>query len=261
MLLPICNIMVVLNRSNLYPTVLIVEDQEQMMTMLSYNLKRHGFSVQTASNGEQAVSMLEATKPSMVVINYEINGNTGIQLCHRIKKSLKNVPIVVIGSSDVIEKLPSNDEFGPDSYIKLPATPSEVIANIKSIFRRNRPLINTRVINYHDIEMNLASYKVKRDGREVHLGPTEFRILQCLLEHPRNVLSRAYIMNYVWGKSDIEPRTIDVHINRLRKALKKHPDELPMIETIRSIGYCMRQVPDNENLKVMQPIEEEPQEA
>ena len=118
--------------------------------------------------------------------------------------------------------------------------PSELVSKIKVLASQHVPSNNNKIINYHDIEMNVSNFRVTRLGRVIHLGPNEFKIFQCFLELPGRVLSREHIMNYVWGhNSKIEPRTIDVHINRLRAALKNNDDELPLIKTIRSAGYSL----------------------
>jgi two-component system phosphate regulon response regulator PhoB len=224
------------------PNILLVTAEEKLGSSLSTILERHTFKVQKVTNGDNAISACEKARPDIVVLDSDLPGISGIGVCTilRTKANSKNVPIIMLsnreGEFDRVKGLDS----GMDDFIVKPFQPNELITRIKAIFRRIRPNFSSRSLLYKDLKMDMASYRVTRDTRDIHLGPTEFRILQCLMEFPKRVLSREYIMSHVWGyNSQVEPRTIDVHINRLRSALKNDNEDLPFIKTIRSAGYCL----------------------
>jgi two-component system phosphate regulon response regulator PhoB len=227
---------------NLTPSILIVEDEEPLRVMLTYNLERHGFQVHQAEDGNQGLKMAQELLPDMVILDWMLPGLSGIEVCTilRTKLKTKNIPIIMLTAKgeefDRIKGL----ESGVDDYIVKPFSHNELIARIKNILRRTRPMFATKTLEYQDIKLDLASYRVTRGNREIHLGPTEFRILQSLMDAPKRILSREQIMSNVWGyDSKVEPRTIDVHINRLRNALKNPGEDLPIIKTVRSAGYCL----------------------
>jgi two-component system phosphate regulon response regulator PhoB len=224
------------------PSVLLVAADDDLKDALATTLERHTFKVQKASSGDEAIVLSEKNKYDIIVLDSKLPGLPGISVCTilRTKANTKSVPIIMLseheGEFDRVKGLDS----GIDDYIVKPFQPNELIARIKSIFRRIRPNFSSRALHYKDLKMDMASYRVTRGIRDIHLGPTEFRILQCLMEFPKRVLSREYIMSHVWGyDSQVEPRTIDVHINRLRSALKNDNEDLPFIKTIRSAGYCL----------------------
>jgi two-component system phosphate regulon response regulator PhoB len=229
---------------NLAPKVLIVDDEEAIRTMLSYNLERHGFNVLQASDGDEALSIINQAdkKPDIIILDWMLPGLSGIEVCTilRTKATTRTIPIIMLtAKGEEFDKV-KGLESGVDDYIVKPFSPNELVARIKAILRRTRPVFTTKILEYKDLKMDMASYRVSRGNKEIHLGPTEFRILQCLMEYPKRVLSREHIMAQVWGyDSQVEPRTIDVHINRLRTALKADNEELPFIKTIRSAGYCL----------------------
>jgi two-component system, OmpR family, phosphate regulon response regulator PhoB len=228
---------------NFVPSVLLVEPDESLLTILSYNLERYGFIVNTAKDADAAVKMAERIQPDIAIIDQDISGSlSGIEICTiiRTKAATKNTPLILITSDSNNLDAIKGIENGINDYIIKPFAPSELVARIKTIFRKTRPISSSKVLIYKDLQMNIGSYKVTRGSRNIHLGPTEFKILQCLMELPTKILSREHIMNHVWGyNSQVEPRTIDVHINRLRMALKNDNDDLPLIRTIRSAGYCL----------------------
>lgn len=246
--------MVAFITNSINPSILIVEKQDTLLAMLSYNLKRYGFLVSTATTSQKALELAQNRHPNLILISDAVTDIAPFDLCKELRaiNEIKSSPMIMLlhEAGELSEEQaqtsnmnrPTPEEGGADDYIQLPMAPNDLIANIRRIFRRSRTTFTTKLLHYDDIEMNLASYKVTKSGQDVHLGPTEFRILQCLLEYPKRVLSRDYIMSYVWGKKNsIEPRTIDVHINRLRTALKtaSNDDRPSIIQTIRSAGYCL----------------------
>jgi two-component system phosphate regulon response regulator PhoB len=229
---------------NLAPSVLIVEDEEAIIVMLRYNLERNGYIVHTTSDGNEALDLIKEIKPDIILLDWMLPGSTGIEICSRIRanEDIRSIPVIMLTAkgeeSDRIKGLDS----GADDYIIKPFSPSELIARMRAIFRRMRPAFSEKILSFGDVKMDLSSYKVTRGGNEVHLGPTEFRILQCLLEYPKRILSREVLLTQVWGyDSEIELRTVDVHINRLRAALRlSDSKDAPFIWTIRSAGYCLQ---------------------
>jgi two-component system phosphate regulon response regulator PhoB len=224
------------------PTVLLITNDEKLKISLNSTLERHSFNVIEGSSGSEATALCEQHKPDIIILDSQLPDLPGIGVCTilRTKAASKNLPIIMLsdneGEFDRVKGLDS----GVDDYIVKPFQPNELVARIKAIFRRIRPSFNSKSLNYKDLKMDMASYRVTRGIRDIHLGPTEFRILQCLMEFPKRILSREYIMTHVWGyESQVEPRTIDVHINRLRSALKNDNEDLPFIKTIRSAGYCL----------------------
>lgn len=236
--------------NSINPSILIVETNDALLAMLSYNLKRYGFLVSTATNKSKALALAQERHPNLILISNQVPDADPLEFCKELRERLdvKTTPIAMLlheGGKDLGSantNLPTAEEGGADDYIQLPLEPNELIGRVRRTFRKSRTTFTTKLLSYDDIQMNLASYRVTKSGQDVHLGPTEFRILQCLLEYPKRVLSRDYIMSYVWGKKNsIEPRTIDVHINRLRTALKNagNDDKPSIIQTIRSAGYCL----------------------
>jgi two-component system, OmpR family, phosphate regulon response regulator PhoB len=227
-------------------SVLIVEDEVAIVTMLRYNLEREGFRVYTTGDGEEAVTMVKEYKPDIVVLDWMLPSMTGIEVCKQIRwnQETKNTPIIMLSArgeeSDRIRGL----DVGADDYMVKPFSPSELVARIKAVFRRIRPSLTEQRMEYAGIRMDLATHKVTRNGVEVHLSPTEFGLLRYLVEHPGRVFSREQLLDSVWGHDIyVELRTVDVHIRRLRKALNYDEKQMDVIRTVRSAGYAI-EAPD-----------------
>jgi two-component system phosphate regulon response regulator PhoB len=229
---------------NQQPTVLIVEPNNDLYNLMSQNLQQHGFKIERAVNGRDALDSFKKDhlKPNLLIIESNLPDLSGVALStiFRTKPDTKTTPIVMLTEKTKNMETIKGLDTGIDDYIIKPFTLNEFIASIKSLFRKTRTVTNNKVIEYKDIKMDTSSFRVSRGGREIHLGPTEFRILQCLMEYPKRILSRDHIIKHVWGYgSNVDPRTIDVHINRLRAALKNNKDDVTFIKTIRSAGYCL----------------------
>lgn len=228
--------------NSIAPLILIVDDEEPIRTMLSYNLERHGFTTKQAANGDEALKLVKEITPDIIILDWMLPGLSGIEVCTilRTKHQTKNIPIIMLtAKGEEFDKVKGLDS-GVDDYIVKPFSPNELVARIKAILRRTRPSLITQILEYKGLKMDMSSYRVSNEGHEVHLGPTEFKILQCLMEYPKRILSREHIMAYVWGyDSQVEARTIDVHINRLRSALKIQDEKASFIKTIRSAGYSL----------------------
>jgi two-component system phosphate regulon response regulator PhoB len=228
-------------KQNIKPSVLVVEDDEAIVTLLQYNLEKEGYSIRTTGDGEEALIMVEESKPDLILLDWMLPGLTGIQICNRLRRNeeTQNIPIIMISAkgeeSDRVEGL----EGGVDDYLVKPFSPRELIARINAVFRRMRPAFSAKELVYGGIRMDISGRRVYFREDELHLGPIEYRLLQSLMEHPKRVLSREQLIRRVWGYSlQVEPRTVDVHINRLRKALQTEKNG-PLIRTIRSSGYCL----------------------
>ena len=222
------------------PHVLIVEDEAALVTMLRYNLESEGYRVSEAVDGEEAILLVIEEPPDLILLDWMLPSLSGIEVCRRIRRneSARDVPIIMLTArgedSDRVRGLDS----GADDYITKPFSPRELLARVRAVLRRSQPSDHERLV-YGDIEMDLARHRVPRGGRDLNLGPTEYRLLRHFLESPGRVFSREQLLDAVWGRDVyVEARTVDVHIRRLRKTLNEGglPD---LIRTVRSAGYAI----------------------
>jgi two-component system, OmpR family, phosphate regulon response regulator PhoB len=223
------------------PLVLVVEDEAALVTLLRYNLEREGFRVAEARDGEEAMLQIAEQMPDLVVLDWMLPLMSGIEVCRQLRRlpETRRLPIVMLTArGEEGDKLRGLDA-GADDYITKPFSPSELIARLRAVLRRSRPERDGETLQYQDLVMDLASHRVRRNGREVHLGPTEFRLLRHLLENQGRVFSREQLLDMVWGRDVyVEPRTVDVHIRRLRKAINAD-EETDLIRTVRAAGYAL----------------------
>jgi len=227
--------------NNKVPLILVVEDENALVTLLRYNLEREGFQVIEAGDGEEALLLAREQQPDLILLDWMLPLLSGIEVCRQLRRlpETRNVPIIMLTArGEEGDKLRGLDS-GADDYVTKPFSPSELIARVRAVIRRARPSTENETLQYEDLVMDLAAHRVRRNGRDVHLGPTEFRLLRHLLEHQGRVFSREQLLDQVWGQDVyVEPRTVDVHIRRLRKAL--NIDEEPdLIRTVRSAGYAL----------------------
>jgi two-component system phosphate regulon response regulator PhoB len=221
--------------------VLLVEDDRALVELLTYHLEREEFEVETTPDGEEALMMVRERVPDLILLDWMVEGISGIEVCRRLRRlpETANVPIIMLTArgeeTDRIRGL----ETGADDYVTKPFSPRELIARVAAVLRRVRPALAGEQLRYADLEMDIVSHKVRRGGDTVPLGPTEFRLLKHFLEHPGRVFSRERLLDSVWGHdSDIELRTVDVHIRRLRKAINDG-GRADIIRTVRSAGYAL----------------------
>ena len=223
------------------PLVLVVEDEAALVTLLRYNLDREGFRVAEARDGEEAMLQIAEQMPDLVVLDWMLPLMSGIEVCRQLRRlpETRRLPIVMLTArGEEGDKLRGLDA-GADDYVTKPFSPSELIARLRAVMRRSRPERDGETLQYQDLVMDLASHRVRRNGREVHLGPTEFRLLRHLLENQGRVFSREQLLDMVWGRDVyVEPRTVDVHIRRLRKAINADV-ETDLIRTVRAAGYAL----------------------
>ena len=221
--------------------ILLVEDDPALAELLTYNLEREEFAVERTGDGDEALLLARENPPDLVLLDWMIEGVSGIEVCRRLRRApaTANVPIIMLTArgeeADRIRGL----ETGADDYVTKPFSPRELVARVAAVLRRVRPALAGEQLAYADLEMDLVAHKVKRGGDIIALGPTEFRLLKHFLEHPGRVFSRERLLDSVWGHhSDIEPRTVDVHIRRLRKAINAG-GRSDIIRTVRAAGYAL----------------------
>ena len=223
------------------PLVLVVEDEAALVTLLRYNLEREGFRVAEARDGEEAMLQIAEQMPDLVILDWMLPLMSGIEVCRQLRRlpETRRLPIVMLTArGEEGDKLRGLDA-GADDYVTKPFSPSELIARLRAVLRRAKPEREDETLKYQDLVMDLASHRVKRNGREVHLGPTEFRLLRHLLENQGRVFSREQLLDMVWGRDVyVEPRTVDVHIRRLRKAINAEVEK-DLIRTVRAAGYAL----------------------
>jgi two-component system phosphate regulon response regulator PhoB len=223
------------------PLILIVEDEADLVTLLRYNLEKDGYRTAVAGDGEEALMLAAEQTPNLVLLDWMLPLMSGIEVCRQLRRSprTRDIPIIMVTArgeeSDRVRGLNS----GADDYITKPFSPTELSARVRAVLRRAQPALSEETLRFADVELDLAAHRVRRQGRDVHLGPTEFRLLRHFMQHPGRVFSREQLLDHVWGHDVyVEPRTVDVHIRRLRKALNGD-DGLDIIRTVRSAGYAL----------------------
>ena len=221
--------------------ILLVEDDAALAELLIYHFTREDFDVQQTGDGDEAMLLAQESPPDLVLLDWMIEGLSGIEVCRRLRRlpDTANVPIIMLTARGEEADRVRGLETGADDYVTKPFSPRELVARVGAVLRRVRPALAGEQLTYADIEMDIVSHKVKRGGETIALGPTEFRLLKHFLEHPGRVFSRERLLDSVWGHdSDIEPRTVDVHIRRLRKAINLD-GKSDIIRTVRSAGYAL----------------------
>jgi two-component system phosphate regulon response regulator PhoB len=223
------------------PRILVVEDEEALAQLLHYNLDKEGYRVAVANDGEEAMIQADEETPDLVVLDWMLPRLSGIEVCRRLRSGRKtrNVPIIMLTARGEETDRVRGLDTGADDYIVKPVSMSELAARVRAVLRRVRPGLAEDVVRHGDILLDRVAHRVKRGEREVHLGPTEFRLLDHLMRNPRRVFSREQLLDTVWGADIyVEARTVDVHVGRLRKALMAGGEPDP-VRTVRSAGYSM----------------------
>ncbi|MDI7775616.1 phosphate regulon transcriptional regulator PhoB [Asticcacaulis sp. EMRT-3] len=223
------------------PYIIIAEDEDALATLLSYNLEKEGYEVGIATDGDEALVMVKERQPDLLVCDWMMPKVSGIEVCRRLRQvpASRNLPIVMLTArseeSDRIRGL----DTGADDYVVKPFSMTELMARIRAVLRRIRPALSEDRAEFGEIIVDRLSHRVQRAGRDIHLGPTEYKLLDYLMQYPRRVFSREQLLDAVWGNDVyVEARTVDVHIGRLRKALNDRDDFDP-IRTVRSAGYSL----------------------
>lgn len=221
-------------------TVLVVEDEQALALLLKYNLEKEGYDVIIEDRGNKVLGVVEKNAPSLILLDWMLPELSGVEICKliRSKPDLKNIPIIMLTAKGQEEDKIKGLNAGADDYVTKPFSVPELMARVKTNMRRAPEIVTVKELGYEDIRIDLVQKKVFRGENYVHLGPTEFRLLKILLEHPRQVFSREFLLKTVWGDNIyVESRTVDVHIRRLRKAMNAYgPD---YIRTVRATGYSI----------------------
>ena len=220
--------------------MLIVEDEEALLDLLKFNFNKEGYKIDIATDGETALEKILYKPPDIIILDWMLPELSGIELCRRIRKHKehKNIPIIMLTAKGEEEDKLRGLETGADDYITKPFSVNELVARVKAVLRRIRPMFVDEVLTYKGIVVDLVSHSASRDGETLHLGPTEFNLLAFFMENIGRVFSREQLLNHVWkNEAHVEPRTVDVHIRRLRKAINNDVKE-DFIRTVRSAGYC-----------------------
>jgi len=221
------------------PRILVVEDEAALALLLAYNLESEGFQVEHVERGDEAEIRLAESVPDLVILDWMLPGVSGLEICRRLRArdDTRTMPIIMLTARGDENERVRGLSVGADDYVVKPFSTPELMARVHALLRRARPeRVATRLVA-GDIDLDRETRRVKRAGREIHLGPTEFRLLEYLMEKPGRVFSRAQLLDSVWGLSaEIDERTVDVHVGRLRKAIIRGREKDP-IRTVRGTGY------------------------
>ena len=228
------------------PTVLIVEDEAPLLTLLRYNLEKQGFRVDEAADGQEALLRVAEARPDIMLLDWMLPSLSGIEVCRQLRRrtETRDLPIIMVTARTEDQDAVRALDIGADDYIAKPFAMEHVIARIRALLRRSGRVASKGTLAYADVAMDQDAHRVTRDGRPLHLGPTEYRLLEFFLQHPGRVFAREQLLDAVWGRDiHVEPRTVDVHIRRLRKAINQD-NEVDLIRTVRSAGYALDSDPD-----------------
>jgi two-component system phosphate regulon response regulator PhoB len=223
------------------PNVLVVEDEPAQREVLAYNLEAEGFNVARAENGEEALLLVDELAPDIIVLDWMLPNVSGIEVCRQLKmrSETRNVPIIMLSArSEEVDRV-RGLETGADDYVVKPYSVIELMARVRAQLRRTRPGAVGERLEFQDIVLDSETHRVTRQGADLKLGPTEFRLLTTFMEKPGRVYSREQLLDRVWGRDIyVDTRTVDVHIGRLRKALCQHGGDDPL-RTVRGAGYSL----------------------
>jgi two-component system phosphate regulon response regulator PhoB len=223
---------------NSKPLILVVEDERDLITLLSYNLEKEDFRVIGVETAASGMAKAESERPDLVILDWMLPDMSGLELCRLLRKSnlVHNTPVIMLTArSEEADKVRGLNA-GADDYVPKPFSPAELVARIRAVLRRSSGKQAAETLEHGDLFMDIVSHRVTRAGGELHLGPTEFRLLRHFLQNPGRVYSREQLLEHVWGNDiHVEARTVDVHIRRLRKSLGT-PDP---IRTVRAAGYAL----------------------
>jgi two-component system, OmpR family, phosphate regulon response regulator PhoB len=227
--------------------ILIVEDEAPQVEVLRYNLESAGYRVVVATDGEEALEAVALHHPDLAIVDWMLPERSGIDICRALRSDTdtSHLPIIMLTArgeeSDRVRGLDS----GADDYVVKPYSPREMVARVRALLRRSRPENDEGQVLFDDVVLDIIDHRVTRDGKRIHMGPTEYRILTVLMEKPGRVYSRERLLDRVWGSDiHVEDRTVDVHIGRLRKALRSHGGS-DLVRTVRGSGYALDH-PDND---------------
>jgi len=220
--------------------LLLVEDDPSLAELLQFRFENEGYDVRSTPDGDEALVLAAEDVPDLVILDWMIEGTSGIEVCRRMRRNsaTAHVPIIMLTAREAEDDRIRGLDTGADDYLTKPFSPRELLARVAAVMRRIRPALAGEAITVGDVRLDPVAHRIERGGKEIKLGPTEYRLLQFFLESPGRVFSRGQLLDGVWGtESDIELRTVDVHIRRLRKAINVDGLQDP-IRTVRSAGYA-----------------------
>lgn len=222
-------------------TILVVEDEKSISTLIQYNLEKEGFKVHTFETGEEGFEQIKKNLPDLVLLDWMLPDLSGIDICKQIKKDpkLKSIPVIMLtAKSEEADKI-RGFETGADDYVTKPFSTKELILRVHALLKRVKPSLTEDIASFKDIKIDRLARRVYRGDKEIKLGPTEYNLLNFFIKNPTRVYSREQLLNQVWGNDIyVESRTVDVHIRRLRKAINLN-DQDDLIRTVRSAGYAL----------------------
>jgi len=223
------------------PHILVVEDEEALSLLLRYNLESEGYQVDVSERGDEAELKLRETVPDLLLLDWMLPGLSGIELCRRVRArdETRNLPVIMLTARGEETERIRGLSTGADDYVVKPFSVPELMARVKAMLRRAKPQVVSRLLQAGDLEMDRETHRVHRATREIHLGPTEYKLLEFFLQSPGRVFSREQLLDGVWGHDVyVDERTVDVHVGRLRKAINKGRAKDP-IRTVRGAGYSL----------------------
>jgi two-component system phosphate regulon response regulator PhoB len=221
------------------PRILVVEDELPLATLLVYNLEAEGYQVEHVDNGDEAELRIAESPPDLLLLDWMLPGVSGLEICRRLRSRdiARDMPIIMLTARGEEGERVRGLSVGADDYVVKPFSTPELMARVRALLRRARPERVASKLTAGDIDLDRDTRRVRRGGREIHLGPTEFRLLEYFIEKPGRVFTRGQLLDSVWGMSaEIDERTVDVHVGRLRKALIRGRERDP-IRTVRGSGY------------------------
>ncbi len=222
------------------PRILVVEDESALSLLLSYNLESEGYAVARAERGDDAEIMLAESTPDLVILDWMLPGVSGFELCRRMRarEATRDLPVIMLTARGEESERVRGLSIGADDYVVKPFSVPELMARVRSLLRRARPERIAGRLQLGDLTLDRTARRVRRGERDIHLGPTEFRLLEHLMEKPGRVFTRAQLLDSVWGDAaEIDERTVDVHVGRLRKAIVRGRERDPL-RTVRGAGYA-----------------------
>jgi two-component system phosphate regulon response regulator PhoB len=223
------------------PTILVVEDEAPLLTLLRYNLEKQGFKVEEAADGQEALLRVAEARPDLVLLDWMLPAMSGLEVCRQIRRrpATRDLPIIMLTARTEEQDAVRALDTGADDHIAKPFAMDALLARIRALLRRSGAVPVKGRLTWQDIIMDQDAHRVTRAGKALHLGPTEYRLLEFFLQHPGRVFTREQLLDAVWGRDiHVEPRTVDVHIRRLRKAVNGD-DDVDVIRTVRSAGYAL----------------------
>ena len=226
--------------------ILIADDEPNQLELMSFNLSNAGYSIIKATNGKEAIELIENHSPDLIILDWMMPKMSGIDVCRtlRSRSETKQIPIIILSARSEDSDKSLGLDTGADDYISKPFSPKELISRVKALLRRARPALVNDILQHNDLTLSLSEMKVTYKNNNVKLGPKEFKLLTLLMERPGHIFSRGKLLDMVWGHGVyVDDRTVDVHMSRLRSALNKRsdggPDRPDIIRTVRGAGYAL----------------------